>query len=160
MSCVMQRSWRSGWGLSRPCLPFGTSLSALLWLFCWTSCCRHALTPRHAAFESSSSLLPARDLLCHAFTPELLQVTAFVALLALDSERIAQCRLDVAPCIQLPSNLVLSADSLSEGARGPTETAPPAPPEDGVPLSSSVAARSSDSEDGGGQGVALPSEHI
>lgn len=31
-----------------------------------------------------------------------IQVTAFVALLALDARRTAECRLDVAPCIQLP----------------------------------------------------------
>ena len=45
------------------------------------------------------------------------QVTAFVALLALDAERIRQRRCDAAPCIQLPASL-LEGDAGHGGYQG------------------------------------------
>lgn len=38
------------------------------------------------------------------------QVSAFVALLALDTQRIAERRLDVAPCVRLPESWLVAAE--------------------------------------------------
>ena len=48
------------------------------------------------------------------------QVSAFVALLALDTQRIAQRRLDVAPCVRLPESWLVAEeeDELEGGGSG------------------------------------------
>ena len=45
-----------------------------------------------------------------------LQVTAFVALLALDAQRISQRRCDAAPCIRLPASLMYGQEGQDEHA--------------------------------------------
>ncbi|CAL8466999.1 g6535 [Coccomyxa elongata] len=72
-----------------------------------------------------------------------LQVTAFVALLALDARRIRERRLDVAPCIQLPARF-LGAAAASRSGDVSTSEEPllSADGEDQVPVSTNGAASS------------------
>lgn len=55
------------------------------------------------------SQLHARWLMPILVCADAWQVTAFVALLALDAQRIKERRLDVAPCIQLPAEYLGAA---------------------------------------------------